>query len=358
MTTRSLLTGHDTIECAYYLGASDSSSLDYAGLSSLKEGMRNSKWAEPIPLRLGDAEFLFQPYGTKSGYPFVIQNRDFSIQFGEFNRPSFFVTYRSEGLWKYGALALHQKFMTWAEGLGLVPYKPEALSRVDFTFDYWLPLVDFDQDNFVTLAQKDTQYRKDGHAQSFQCGMGGDVVLRVYNKVDEIEEKSAKSWFYDMWGICQDVWRIEWQCRKEILKRFSIRTFDDLRAGQGDILRYLAQEHDTLRLKTGDSNRSRWPLHSLWVNLQQQIENLEYQGVYREVDEGALLGERLMRIAVSMYGNLKRIAALHALQHGEQTASMAEAVERMEKLVARVHDPLTWKVDVDKRMAKMRLGQW
>ena len=358
MNLRKLLFGHDTIECAYYLSAQGQSRLDFGLLSALKEGMRHSKRADAIALTLGGDDFLLQGYGTKSGYPYVIQNPNYSIQFGEFNSPSFFVTYRSAGLWQHGALGLHRRFVAWAEGLGFQAFRPEGLSRVDFTFDYCLPEIDFDEDSFVSLAQKDTQYRKDARIQSFQYGMGGDVVLRVYNKVDEINEQSAKTWFFDLWGVAEHVWRIEWQTRKDLLRRFRIRTFEELLSGQGDVLRYLAQEHDTLRVKNSDSNRSRWPLHPLWQDLQRQIAELDYQGVYREIDQEALLNERLMRAAISIYGYLKRVAALHGLQRGEDVVSMQAATERLQALIAKVHDPLTWAPDVRKRMDTMRLGQW
>ena len=354
---RFLLFGHDTIECAYYLSAGHSHGIDFARLAAIKEDMRQAKRRDPVSLTLGSEEFLLQPYGTGSGYPFVIQNRDFSVQFGEFNNPSFYVTFRSEGLWQHGALALHQRFMSWAEGLELRPFKPESLSRVDFTFDYWLPVLDFDEDNFVSLAQKDNQYRKDRRIQTFQLGVA-ELLLRMYDKVAEIQEQSAKTWFYELWGINENVWRIEWQTRKTLLKRFSIRTFDDLLAGQGDVLRYLAQEHTTLRIKSEDGNRSRWPLHPLWQDLQQQIERLECQGVYREIDQAALLNERLMRITISLYGYLKRIAAVHGLQHGDDAVSVWEALARLEQLIGKVHDPLTWQPEVQKRMTSIRLGQW
>ena len=114
----------------------------------------------------------------------------------------------------------------------------------------------------------------------------------------------------------QQVWRIEWQVRKEILKRFSIRTFEDLKTGAGDILRYLASEHDSLRIPNQDSNRSRWPLHPLWIDLQKQIDSLSSEGVYRSIDPESALNERLMRIAISMYGNLKQVAAIDCVQRG------------------------------------------
>lgn len=183
-------------------------------------------------------------------------------------------------------------------------------------------------------------------------------MLRIYNKIAEIAEQSGKSWFFELWGATENVWRIEWQVRKDILKRFGIRTFANLQDGQGDVLRYLATEHSTLREKTDDSNRSRWPLHSLWIDLQKQIDKLENQGVYRNIDQQAILNERLMRITISMYGYLKRIAAVHCLQTGESMITDAEAIQRLENLIARVHEPMTWQADVTKRIDSIRLGQW
>lgn len=356
MTTK-LLFGHDTIECAYYLRKTYGSALNFEQLAIDKEALRQVKHADPKVINLGGIEFLLQPYGSSSGFPFVITNQDFTIAFGEFNNPSFFVKFRSLALWREGAKALHQRFMQWANGLGLVALKPESLSRVDFSFDYHLPDIDFDEDSFVTLSTKDTQYRKDGKVQTFKFGES-DIVLRIYDKVAEIEEQSGKSWFFELWGIAENVWRIEWQTRKDTLKRFGIRTFDDLQDGQGDLLRYLAEEHTSLRNKSDDSNRSRWPLHPLWLDLQQQISKLEHQGVYREIDQAAILNERLMRITISMYGYLKRIAAVHCLQTGQPMISDAEAIQRLEKLITKVHEPMTWQNDVTKRIDSIRLGQW
>lgn len=119
----------------------------------------------------------------------------------------------------------------------------EGLSRVDFAFDFWLPTVEFDEDSFVTQASKDAQHRKDRKVQTFRFGQG-DIVLRVYDKSAEIAESSGKTWFHRLWGgVTENVWRVEFQVRKEVLKRHSIRTFEDLFAGYGNILRYLVHEH-------------------------------------------------------------------------------------------------------------------
>ncbi|GAB1393413.1 hypothetical protein MASR1M60_15760 [Rhodocyclaceae bacterium] len=95
---------------------------------------------------------------------------------------------------------MHLRFLEWADSVGLDPYKQESLSRVDFTFDYWIDAIDFDEDSFVTSAVKDNQHRKNRKVQTFTFGTN-PIVLRVYNKSDEIAEKSGKTWFYTHSGV-------------------------------------------------------------------------------------------------------------------------------------------------------------
>lgn len=352
-----LLFGHDTIECACYLAPISAAALDFAQLAAKKEDMRLTGSREPKPIQLGSEEFLLASHGTGSGYPFLLDNGAFSVQCGEFNKPNFFVTFRSFALWQYGAAPLNQRFLTWAESVGMRPYRPAHLSRVDFTFDYALPDLDFDEDSFVSAAAKDNQHRKNGRIQTFRLGEG-ELLLRVYDKCAEIAEKSAKTWFFDIWGQDHDVWRIEWQVRKDRLRTIGIRTFDDLLERQGDLLRVLVNDHTTLRTKTSDSNRSRWPLHPLWRDLQARVAELGGLGVVKELDAAKLLDERLTRLAVSVYGYMKRIGAIEGLRKGRAEIGLEEAFRVLRWKIDTLHDPLSWEIDVDKRLTQMRLGQW
>lgn len=352
-----LLHGHDTIECAYYLAALPNCTLDFEKLAVEKEMLRSAKVRRPKAIRLGSEEFLLMPNGTKSGYPFLIENDCFSIQFGEFNKPNFFVTYRSYALWQFGAAKLHQRFLHWAASVGFATFQPERLSRVDFTFDYQIKAIDFDEDSFVSQAAKDNQHRKNRKVQTFRFGEG-ELVLRIYNKIEEIQEKSAKTWFFDLWGCEEDVWRIEWQVRKEWLRTFGIRTFADLVERHGDLLRVLVNDHTTLRIQTEDSNRSRWPMHPVWVDLQTFVSQMDGLGLVKELDPAALLEEREMRIAVSVYGYLKRIAAIHGIRRKTPEIGFNESCGLLLKKLGRVHNDLTWENDVCRRYDEMRLGQW
>jgi hypothetical protein len=357
---RLLLQGIDTLECAYYLrqkAITTSDTLNFQELIARREELRRAKTKEAAVVTLGGVDCLLHPYGSGSGYPIVISNQDFHIQMGEFNDPSFFVRFRSEALWRESALALHAKFLEWTRAVGLGEYKSEGLSRVDWSFDYLLPEIDFDDDNFVSLSTKDSRHREDRKTQTFSFGKG-DVMLRVYDKIAEIAQQSDKVWFFELWGETENVWRVEWQARKALLRRFGIRSFQSLKELQGDALRYLATEHDTLRIKQEDSNRSRWPLHPLWIDIQSQISAMDCLGVHRVIDPGWSLDARLFRIAMSMHGNLKRIAAIERLKRGSESVSLKESLAVLERKMRGIHDRCTWQIDIDKRVDEMRLGSW
>lgn len=106
-----LLNGIDTVQCAYYLHAPEGKGVDFRFLAGAKAGLRQRKSREPQPVTLGDMPFFLYPYGSPSGYPYVLRNEDFKIELGEFNSPSFYVTFTSQALWRESAFLLHDKFL-------------------------------------------------------------------------------------------------------------------------------------------------------------------------------------------------------------------------------------------------------
>ena len=352
-----LMHGFDTVQCAYFLEPAGKERIDFDWLTRERENIKQRKDKEPKHISLGAWDFLLHPFGSSSGYPIVISNEDFRIEMGEFNFPSFFVTFRSQGLWKESAFLLHQKFLKWAEYMGYAFKEKESLSRVDFCFDYHLPEIDFNEDYFVSRSSKDSQYRDNGRIETFRIGKG-DIILRVYDKVSEIKQKSEKVWFYLLWGRDCDVWRIEWQIRKPVLRQFGIRTFENLKERQGDLLRYLAGEHDTLRIPNEDKNRSRWVLHPLWIDLQERVRQIESLGVSRVIGQPGVLQERMVRIGISVYGYLKRVAAIRCTQRREELIKFDEAMEALKDQMLIIHDPLNWRIDVQKRIDAIRCGEW
>ena len=197
--SKCLLWGLDTVECAYYVDVANAAKFDFDALMRAREAARYEGDGEPRAIILGDTEFFLWPYGTRSGYSIILTNRLMRIECSAGMSPSFFVKFTSEGLWSVGLRELDSRLGNWMRSLGLVEFQAPRLSRVDFSFDYRIPSVDFDEDSFVSRSQKDSVHRKNGEPQTFTFGKG-DVVLRVYDKVAEIHEASKKTWFFDLWG--------------------------------------------------------------------------------------------------------------------------------------------------------------
>jgi hypothetical protein len=352
-----LLHGLDTVQCCYFLAPRSGGEIDTVQLAAERERLRLGGPEAYSPVTLGNRQFLLASHGSRSGYPFILSDADYRIEFGPHNNPPFFVTFRSLALWRDSVEQMHQGFLDWAQSVGYGQVKAESLTRVDYCFDYDLPVVDFIEDDFVTLSSKDAQHREDGQIQTFTFGKG-DVVLRVYDKVVEIAQQSGKVWLYELWGQKESVWRIEWQVRKEVLRRFGIRALADLKAGLKPLLQYLAIRHDTLRMRVGDSNRARRPLHRLWVDLQRQIDALVDLPVAPAFDPTVVLEYRLMQIGISVYGYLKRVGAIRCVQADTDSIAVEDALQLLEKLIRRAHDRLTWEADIEKRITAMRLGEW
>ena len=83
----------------------------------------------------------------------------------------------------------------------------------------------------------------------------GDIVLRIYNKTKEIMQASKKWFFRDLWEQVEgfdpesDVWRIEFQLRREALKSFrhpdaptGLRTVPEIAHAYEALWRYLCGE--------------------------------------------------------------------------------------------------------------------
>lgn len=345
-----LLAGYDTIECAYYL---QGVGLDFERLAVEKDNLKAGKYKQKL-LRLGSEEFMLAASGTSSGYPYKLQNALFSIQCGEFNQPNFYVTFSSFGLWHHGAETLHQRFLAWAQGLGYVPYQEETLSRVDYAFDYQIPVLDFDQENFVTVSDNDSRHRKRRKVQTMQFGCS-PVILRAYDKSAEITSSSGKTWFYPIWNAQENVWRIEWEIRKQVLRDYGIKSFASLWQNQGALLHHLANNHTSLRI-TSDAEPKQRPMHPLWLDMLARIDTLP-ANIYHPCDEKQLLEQRMMRMAISIYGYLKRMSAINLLQQTAYEDDPHGAIDILRDHIDRIHDPITWAFDVRRKANEIRMGQ-
>lgn len=235
--------------------------------------------------------------------------------------------------------------------------KPEVVSRADWAFDYSIPVVDFEPGHIVTRAAKKATWEEHNTVQTIQLGRG-DVVIRIYDKVAEIEQQSDKAWFFELWGMNQNVWRIEFQVRKERLREAGIHTLNDLQDHQADLLHHLASNHTTVRRPNGDSNRSRWPNHPLWEDLQGQIKAMPRTGLICEIDEAKPIDWMRHQNFKSVYGHLKRLAVLtYAQSDRKEVPDLEWVLEELAEELERHHKPISWQLDIESKIKEFELGQ-
>lgn len=351
-----LLRGLDSLYVSYYVKPQDST-LDFEELSFQKERVSDSRTETFSDVRLGSERFALLPYG-KHPYRYVLSNPLFEVRLAEHMRPACHVQFHSEGLWQLGVDALAARFDLWRESVQLNCTRPEVVARADWAFDFHMPTIDFEPEHFVSRAAKDAAHRENGQLQSLRFGTGA-IVLRVYDKVAEIEQQSQKAFFFELWGREDEVWRVEFQVRSPRLKSAGIRSLADLKELQNDLLRELAENHTTLRRPNGDSNRSRWPLHHLWEQLQGNIESLPQTGLVREVDPALPISWRLFQQTKSLHGTLKGLAALlHAQEGGEQPPTLEGVASALPELLKQHHNRFIWLNDIRQRVKALELGQW
>lgn len=354
-TPRLLLHGLDSLYVCHYVDLA-TSKIDFDDLAYRKALAKDGEDGKAV-IDLGGERFQVLPRGAYP-YSYVLKHRDFSLSLSERMHPSLKVQYFSEALWRDGARALHDRVSAWTKAVGATNLRTEQVTRADWAFDFELKHIDFSEDHFVTRARKNCKWRDGQTVQTFSFGTG-DIVLRVYDKVAEIEHASGKSWFYDLWGTKEHVWRVEFQIRSDRLRAAAIRTIDDLEDLQGDLLQQLSVTHTTLRCPNGDTNRARWPLHPLWITLGEAIEELPKFGLCRHYDPLNPIQYRLLKNAQSLYGNLKGLAALTAIRKPSQgIPTLEETLATLRGVIQRFHSEIIWQEAVESRVRQHELGQW
>jgi hypothetical protein len=183
----------------------------------------------------------------------------------------------------------------------LVSFEGVKLSRVDLHIDWqagWQPSPQ-DATNFVKPARVKWQVYSDGTTFTGIAFGRGALMARVYRKSLEVREKSNEAYLalvserhpaeFDLDG---DVWRLEYQLRREGAKGFKLYSEPDVDDDEQAIEAELAAEDlphiaslprlfthmdplwkylttHTLRLvdPAPSANRSRWPINSTWAIL-------------------------------------------------------------------------------------------
>ncbi len=357
---RFLASGTDSLYVGYNLDFTGNQ-IDFDDLDYRKALLKDDPKRRAKAYKLGDLKLGLTASGAFP-YAHVLTHRYFQMKLARRMQPSCMVEFASEGLWFAGVDQLTRQINDWAQNFNLVAVLPNVVSRLDYAVDYLIADPAFELDHFVSRARKDNQWRQNSKVQTLQFGTG-NIVIRVYHKSAEIEQQSGKTWFYQIWGLDeterQQVWRIEFQFRRNALRSAGINSVADISDHLGDLLRETSTHHTSLRQSSGDHNRSRWPLHPLWQDLQARINSLPQTGLCRDIQQKEVLALRKRRLMQAIVGSLKGLGALTDLQSAREKPP--DIYETLDEIAHYAEDELhqeEWNADVKNRIKQYEIGQW
>lgn len=192
------------------------------------------------------------------------------------------VQMKSDALMTFGPQAIYDQVLGWLKAMGF-QRQSESISRADPCVD----LVDIEVEDFRPLlighikglhrAKKGKVFTNGTQVETIQ--QGKETILRIYNKLAEVSGKP------DKWKILQErrwngripekATRVEWEVKREKLRKFGIKTFADLMDKQAEFVEWLAKDFVVMTAEPVDranNNQSRCTLHALW---QQVVEITE-----------------------------------------------------------------------------------
>lgn len=223
-------------------------------LAALKASAMAHDVAVPGVVDYGGADdpwiFKVLPHGA-GGHEWVLVSHDMTLKIGNWlepmSRPSVMAEFRSEALWTHGPEVMLERVRDILAAWGGAVVT-ERVSRCDVCVDTLLPSEVWNLhllDQFVTRALDINPFLHRDKLTGFQIGKGA-VMARLYDKVVEINKKSHKFWMFDVWDVHElapgyQIIRVEFQLRREPLKRLGVGTLAELLAKLPEFWAYCTQ---------------------------------------------------------------------------------------------------------------------
>jgi hypothetical protein len=307
--------GVDTVEFSFDIEISDEVWNRLEEERQIAQLLMQTRKAVHVPDWL-NAEI--HPTGARGGYRFLLETPTFSIKLlkGVPNRPPTYIEMRAFGLHTHdggvvGASEADCAFIretlladqdqTWAAQV--ITLDTARCSRLDLFLDWqggWYPAFTAgDETHFIKRVHAEVNRRSaDGQLTGYEIGKS-IVRARIYNKTLQTT-KAHLEWYPkllgerngDRYDLEMDVWRLEFQLRREGVKGFRLSAQPEMSDPDevidaeleaedlphihsvakalhwtGQLWEYLTKRWLRLTIPTGDPNRGRWPEHPTWTAL-------------------------------------------------------------------------------------------
>lgn len=268
--------GVDTLEASCSVDWEDFYSSLSPLLNTCKFSAQSSKSAVFLPDYSEPVEVL--SHGAKPYYKYGLKHSLFFVflsdrENGTSQHPNVKVKFRSSAIWSLGLDCLLDKFRAFIGDFGgVIDEGSFKVSRCDLCADFWLssPLTfDLLRVSEVSRSRKRNNYLNGDSLETYYVGApSAPVQVRIYDKSKEITAHHKEWFFFDVWGtpFCDDVWRVEFQLRRDFLRDFGVSSYDDLKSKMGGLWEYLTTSAYSLRYPFSGRAANR-PLLPWWASV-------------------------------------------------------------------------------------------
>jgi hypothetical protein len=183
---------------------------------------------------------------------------------------------------------------------------------------------------FVTYGRARVTYEEDDGVTGFQFGRrtSGTIGGRIYDKTNEIQTKPEGAYWVDIWGDQyrpgDQVVRVEFECHRELLQSFGLRSPEEVFAATPSLWWYATSQWLSLREPTTDETRSRWPVASAWQEITRSALSSGAIGIERVRERQRLASIEALKPALTGY-----LASVGALLGSEDLSDALTATDRL-----------------------------
>lgn len=181
------------------------------------------------------------------------------------------------------------------------------VSRIDMYADFvWSGTKEWDREAWVTRASGIDAYSENTIFTGWVVGRGAAISARLYYKLLQAAKIGAnyliELWQQAGWQANEQVWRLEFQLRREVLKQLKVGKLPEVLANLNGLWSYATTDWLKLTLPNPeDKTRCRWPVHPLWAYLSSIDWETSGGNLTRTFDPARIPGDdKLLGMALSV----------------------------------------------------------
>lgn len=273
--TRLLRTGIDSLYLTYRGELYPDSAIKLRKLKELAQADRDSdQHLAQYPI----GKHTFEVGGNgRNPFAFVMTDNWYRLELAKLGAkllPMAYCKISSELLTCHGADSSVDALSNVISELGSISEFPNVSRAdlcVDFVTDYPVELIENSQ--WIGKPRDFSNHTVGRKFSGVTIGAGGAISARLYNKTLEMKKRPRPYleaiWREKGWDGQQEVWRLEFQYMRQVLRDLGIVKYSDLISSLVGLWGYSTQEwlRHTIPSKS-DATQSRWPSSPLWAVLQ------------------------------------------------------------------------------------------